>query len=171
MPRQKFSNEELVDMLHIMDGHVTKTAEALGVTRGAIIKRRDDLPEGLLVKDITTFRKREADTLAHARQMVLRLLMTPKKLKASSAAQLSIIYGTLLDKERVIQGKPTEFVAHAHLSKMHPDDLKMVKDMIKQTTQRKLEASQMSHKFIPTETGKPEGDSSETSGRLKDNNV
>jgi hypothetical protein len=149
MARQKFSDAELIDVLHVVDGNVTHAAEALGVTRHAIVKRRDKLPEGILAKDIDTFRQKRADTLARVQQIMLQYI-TPEKLKKASLSQLVLAFGLMFDKERLEQGKPTEHVAHAHLSKMHPDDLKMIKEMVKQSTERKLKASQASHKIVET---------------------
>lgn len=146
MAKKKFSNSELIDVLHIVDGSPTKAADALGVTRAAIIKRRDMLPEGILAKDIDTFRRKRADTLARVQQILFQYI-TPDKLKKASLSQLVLAIGLMYDKERLEQGKPTEHVAHAHLSKMHPDDLKAIKDLVRQTTDRKLKESQASHKF------------------------
>lgn len=146
MAKKKFSNSELIDVLHIVDGSPTKAAEALGVTRAAIIKRRDMLPEGILAKDIDTFRRKRADVFARVQQIMLQYI-TPAKMERASLSQLILAFGLMYDKERMEQGKPTEHVAHAHLSKMHPDDLKAIKDLVKQTTQRKLKESQASHEF------------------------
>lgn len=164
MAKKKFSNSELIDVLHIVDGSPTKAAEALGVTRAAIIKRRDMLPEGILAKDIDTFRIKRADVLARVQQILFQYI-TPDKLKKASLSQLVLAIGLMYDKERLEQGKPTEHVAHAHLQKMHPTDLKAIQDLVKQTTQRKLKESQVSHKFV-AETGQREGDSSETHSKL-----
>jgi hypothetical protein len=136
----------LIDVLHITEGNVTKAAEALGVTRAAVVKRRDMLPEGILAKDIDTFRQKRADTLARVQQILFQYI-TPDKLKKASLSQLVMAIGLLFDKERVETNKPSEYIAHAHLSKMHPDDLKIVKEMVQKTTERKVRESIESHKL------------------------
>ena len=146
MAKKKFSNSELIDVLHVVDGNVTKAAEALNVTRAAVIKRRDMLPEGILAKDIDTFRRKRADVFARVQQIMLQYI-TPAKMEKASLSQLILAFGLMYDKERMEQGKPTEHVAHAHLQKMHPEDLKAIKDLVSKTTQRKLKESQVSHKF------------------------
>jgi hypothetical protein len=144
MPKRKFTDPELVDVLHIVDGNVTKAAEALGVTRAAIIKRRDNLPEGILAKDIDTFRRKRADTLARVQQIMFQYV-TPEKLKRASLSQLIMAIGLMYDKERLETGKPTEYMAHAHINKMHPEDQKMLREMVAATTQRKIQESIKSH--------------------------
>jgi hypothetical protein len=144
--KKKFSDAELIDVLHIAEGNAAQAARALGVSRAAVVKRRDALPEGILAKDIDVFRQKRADVLARVQQILFQYI-TPEKLKKASLSQLIMAIGLMFDKERVETNKPSEYVAHAHLNKMHPKDLEMVKDMVKRTTERKVRESIESHKI------------------------
>ncbi|MHA2068554.1 MAG: helix-turn-helix domain-containing protein [Candidatus Thorarchaeota archaeon] len=138
MAKRKFSDVDLIAALNISNNNVTQAAKILGVTPLAVRKRRNELPDGVLADKIDDFRTHRADTFAQMQQIILRYI-TPDKLRKSSLQQLGTLFGIFYDKERLETGKPTEQIAHAHLSKMHPDDMKLLKQMIQQKTQRRLE--------------------------------
>jgi hypothetical protein len=137
MARKKFSDVDLIHALNIHDGNATQAAKALGVTRDAVVKRRSHLPDGILAKDVTEFRSKRADTFAELQHIIMQYI-TPAKLKKASLSQLGTLFGIFYDKERLETNQPTELRAHAHINKMHPDDVKLVKELIRQKTQRRI---------------------------------
>lgn len=136
---RKFSDVDLIQALNATGGNVTRAAELLGVSRLAVIRRRDGLPKGLLM-DVDEFRRNKEKAFTELQQIIMQYV-TPEKLRKSSAAQLMSMIGILEDKIRQIKGLPTEQIAHAHIHKLHPDDVKLIKQVIKQKTRRLVDAA------------------------------
>lgn len=111
MAKQKFTDAEMITALNITEGNVSEAARELGVTRAAVVKRRDLLPKGALITDVAEFRTKRADVFADLQRRTLAAI-TPEKLQNCSAQQLATIAAILYDKERLEQNLSTENVAH-----------------------------------------------------------
>lgn len=137
MAKQKFSDIELLSALTEHDNNITKTAEALGVSRTAIIKRKRELPEGALDPDIESFRAKRANILASIQRMLL-MQLTPKKIGRASLNQIGTLFGILYDKERLEKNLATEYIAHAHFKALSPDQMKAINRVSREMTEQKL---------------------------------
>jgi len=142
--KRKIEMKELIDLAQVRD-ELGKPltheaiAKSLGVSRGAVTKALKKVPPSVLAaRNVETFRNARADIFAEAQRLALTYLMDPTKLKAASPQQLMTVIGILYDKERLEQGKATEHVAVAQVSKLDPDSLKAIKDAIRRSTQQKI---------------------------------
>ena len=133
----KFTDFELIGALMQYEGNITQTARALGVSRKAVRERKKKLPEGVIASDVETFRSTRADTSAKMQQILLQYV-TPDKLKKASLQQIGTLFGIMYDKERLEQNLATEYIAHANYHRLDPEQLKMVKDLAKELTEKKL---------------------------------
>ena len=97
MGEKKFTDIELITALDHHKGNVTRVAEALGVSRAAVIKRKKKIPEGIITPDVETFRQERANIFASIQQALLRYI-TPDKLKGASLAQIGTLFGIMYDK-------------------------------------------------------------------------
>jgi hypothetical protein len=137
--KQKFTDADMISALNIHENNVTHAAESLGVTRAAIIKRRDLLPKGALILDVEEFRLKRADVFADLQRQVLANI-TPAKLATCSAQQLATIAAILYDKERLEQNLSTENIAHKVGENMSDEDREYFKKFQKDRTKRMREA-------------------------------
>jgi hypothetical protein len=139
MGQQKFTDLELISTLALHEGNITKTAEALGVTRAAVTKRKNLLPEGALIHSVDDYRKKRADTFADFQRIILQYV-THDKMKKASLNQLGTLFGIFYDKERLEKNLATEHIAHAIQKNLSPDDMKAVKELVTKMTNQKREA-------------------------------
>ena len=137
MANQKFDDFELIAALNLHNGNISRTAQELGVTRAAVIKRKRVLPEGVIAPTIGEFREQRADTFARLQQILLQHI-TPAKLKGASLAQIGTLFGIMYDKERLERGQATEHIAHAHYEKLDDNQLKALKEFSKAMVERKM---------------------------------
>ena len=137
MGKQKFDDAELIAALNLHNNNVSRTADELGVTRAAVIKRRNTLPDGVIAKTVEEFRTRRADTFARLQQILLQHI-TPKKLKGASLAQIGTLFGIMYDKERLEKNLSTENIAHNHYEQLDTIDKAMLKELVERRTQKKL---------------------------------
>jgi hypothetical protein len=134
----KFTDVELIAALGLCNGNITKTAEQLGVSRAAVIKRKKTIPEGVIAPTIKEFRKERADVFAHIQRACLQYI-TPEKLKKASLQQIGTLFGIMYDKERLEQNLSTENVAHALEQALSDNDIKRLDTLITERTKEKLE--------------------------------
>lgn len=134
MANKKFSDVELISALNIAEGNATHAAQELGVTRSAVVKRRDMLPTGALIRDVADFRIKRADVFADLQLKVLANI-TPDKLAKCSAQQLATIAAILYDKERLEAGKSTENVAHQMSENLSDEDRQFFTDLQQKRTE------------------------------------
>ena len=139
MPKQKFDDQELIAALTLHKGNVTYAAEELGVTRAAVIKRKKTIPDGVLAETVTEFRTQRADIFARLQQVLLQHI-TPAKLKGASLAQIGTLLGIMYDKERLEKNLSTENIAHNHYEQLDQVDRKMLQELVKKRTKKKLDA-------------------------------
>lgn len=139
MGASKFDDLELIAALNRSDGNESAAARLLGVTPAAIRKRKVQLPEGVLSKDIQDYRLRRADIFAGFQRAIIAGI-TPEKIKKASLQQLGSLFGIFYDKERLEKNLATEHIAHAMHKKLDADDLKALKAYIDQSTKRKVQA-------------------------------
>ena len=137
MARQKFDDMELIAALNLHHNNVSRTAQELGVTRAAVIKRKKVLPVGVLAPTIASFRTQRADTFARLQQILLQYI-TPAKLKNASLQQIGTLFGIMYDKERLERGQATEHIAHKHYESLDEIQLKALKDFSKAMVEQKL---------------------------------
>jgi hypothetical protein len=137
MGKQKFNDFEMIAALNLHNGNISRTAQELGVTRAAIIKRKKTLPEGVIAPTIGEFRAQRADTFARLQQILLQHI-TPQKLKGASLAQIGTLFGIMYDKERLERGQVTEHIAHAQYECLEPGQLKALKEFSKSMVERKM---------------------------------
>jgi hypothetical protein len=139
MPKQKFDDFELIAALNIHNNNISRTAQELGVTRAAVIKRKRMLPEGVIAPTLKDFREQRADTFARLQQILLQHI-TPAKLKGASLAQIGTLFGIMYDKERLEKGQATEHIAHAHYEALDSKQLKALKEFSKAMVEQKMKA-------------------------------
>jgi hypothetical protein len=137
MGRQKFDDMELIAALNMHNNNVSRAAQELGVTRAAVIKRRNTLPDGVIAKTVEEFRTRRADTFARLQQILLQQI-TPQKLKGASLAQIGTLFGIMYDKERLEKNLSTENIAHNHYEALDARDKAMLKELVERRSQKKL---------------------------------
>ena len=137
MGLKKFDNLELIAALNMHKGNNSRAAKELGVTRAAVIKRRAQLPEGVISPTLEDFREKRADTFARLQQILLSHI-TEKKLKNASLAQIGTLFGIMYDKERLEKNLATEHIAHAHYEALSPEQIKQIKTLAKDLTDQKL---------------------------------
>jgi hypothetical protein len=137
MGEQKFTDIELITALDYHKGNVTRVAEALGVSRAAVIKRKKKIPEGIITPDVETFRQERANIFASIQQALLRYI-TPDKLKHASLQQIGTLFGIMYDKERLEKNQATDFIAHAHFQALPADQMQSIRALSKELTERKL---------------------------------
>ena len=137
MASKKFSDLELIAALNLHEGNTAAAARELGVTRGAVDKRKKELPEGVLAFNLEDFRNKRADTFARFQQILLQYI-TPQKLKQASLAQIGTLFGIMYDKERLEKNLATEHIAHAHYQQLDGDQLAAIKKLAKELTEKKV---------------------------------
>ena len=136
MARQKFTDVDLIAALNMHQGHVAKAAKELGVSRAAIAKRMDKLPQGVLSPSMEDFRAKRADIFTDMQKIIMQYI-TPEKLKKASLQQLGTLFGIFYDKERLEKNLATEHIAHVHHKSLSTEDKTALQDMIKWMTDRK----------------------------------
>lgn len=136
---QKFTDIELIATLSLHENNITKTAEALGVSRGAVIKRKAALPEGALIHTVEDFRKKRADTFADFQRIILQYV-SHDKLKKASLQQLGTLFGIFYDKERIEKNLATEHIAHVVQQNLSAADMQAVRELVTKMTTQKREA-------------------------------
>ena len=135
MPKQKFSDAELIAAINSNEGNSTAAAKDLGVCRDSVMKRKLTLPVGALITDLAEFKVKRGDVFADLQRKTLAAI-TPDKLAACSAQQLATIAAILYDKERLESGKCTENIAHGMVENMSAADLADLADLQKKRTER-----------------------------------
>lgn len=145
--KRKINDLELI-YLHGLGMTHQQIADKLGVTRStvtvAIGKIKDEYPDLLKAEDLETFRNRESDHLGELRRFLLAAIkqkVLKMNLNQISFQQLSTLYGTIFDKDRLLRGEATEHVAHAHKGMLDAEDRKLLKETISKMTQRALTQS------------------------------
>jgi transcriptional regulator with XRE-family HTH domain len=148
MGRKKKINDLELIYLHGLGLTQEQMAQKLDVSRStvthALKKLKDEYPDLLRVKDLEEFRRDESDHLAQLRQMMLGALkqkVLKMNLNQISFQQLSLIYGVLFDKDRLLRGEATEHVAHLSQHQLSSEDRALLKDTVRQMTTRALKAS------------------------------
>lgn len=136
--KRKFSDAEMIAMLNLNDGNVSKTAEELGVSRSAIVQRKEALPEGALIQDIAEFKAKRADLFADL-QLKAMAQITADKLSKASIQQLSTFIGTMYDKERLENNQSTENVAHKVQQGLSKEDRAYFKELMDKRTKALIE--------------------------------
>ena len=131
--KRKFSDAEMIAMLNLNDGNISKTAEELGVSRSAIVQRKEALPEGALIQDIAEFKAKRADLFADL-QLKAMGQITADKLSKASIQQLSTFIGTMYDKERLENNQSTENVAHKVQQGLSKEDRAYFKELMDKRT-------------------------------------
>jgi len=139
MPKQKFTDAELMAALQMNNDNISLAAEDLGVSRAAVVKRKKTLPAGVIAPTVEEFRSKRADAFA-ALQQILLAHITPQKLKKSSIAQIGTLFGIMYDKERLEKNLATEHIAHEHYQMLDTEQLREIKDMASRLTEKKLKA-------------------------------
>jgi len=132
--KKKFSDAEMIAMLNLNDGNISKTAEELGVSRSAIVQRKEALPKGALIQDIAEFKAKRADLFADL-QLKAMGQITADKLSKASIQQLSTFIGTMYDKERLENNQSTENVAHKVQQGLSKEDRAYFKELMDKRTQ------------------------------------
>lgn len=115
-------------------------AKHFNVTRAAVTRAIKKVPPALLdARDITKFREKRADAFAEIQRMIL-MHITPDKLSKASLQQLGTLLGIMYDKEALEQGRATSHVAvvNQNISKIDPETIKQLKDVIASETRAKL---------------------------------
>lgn len=138
MAKQKFDDMELIAALNLHNNNISRAAQELGVTRAAVLKRKKTLPEGVIAPTISEFRNQRADTFARLQQILLQYI-TPAKLKGASLAQIGTLFGIMYDKERLEKNLATDHIVHDHYQQLTDDQLRKIKQLAKDLTQKKLE--------------------------------
>jgi len=149
MARHQEINELEVIYLHGMGMTHQQIGDKLGYARTTVTKAlariKDQFPELLELEGLDTFRRSESDQITHIRQLLLKA-MKQKVLKMDlgkvTFQQLSVLYGILFDKDRILHNQPTELTAHAHIHQMlGEDDIKTIKSAVQEMTKRALTES------------------------------
>ena len=117
-------------------------AEALNVSRptvsDAIKHLRATQPELLEEMSTEDFRKGETDDLANMRRVVLQSMkrkLNTTSLNAISIQQLSVVYGILFEKDRLLRGEATEHIATATYAQLDSKTRAVIGDAVKQLTE------------------------------------
>jgi hypothetical protein len=139
MAKQKFTDIDMIAALNLHQGNITRAAKELGVTRAAVHNRIDTLPQGVLTRDLSEFRRNRADTFADIQKIILQYI-TPEKLKQASLQQLGTLFGIMYDKERLEQNLSTENIAHKHAQNLSDADRDALKKLVKDMTINKRDA-------------------------------
>lgn len=142
--KRKINDLELI-YLHGLGLTQQQIADKLDVNRTtvtlAIGKLKKEYPELLESEDLEEFRNRESDHLGELRKMLLFALkqkVMKMDLKNISFQQLSTLYGTIFDKDRLLRGEATEHVAHANVHQLSDEDRALLKSTIGEMTKRAL---------------------------------
>lgn len=123
-------------------------ADKLGVGRSSVtnaLKRlRAEQPELLELVSVDEFRKNEGTELGSMRQMLLAAMK--KKLRKTPLSQISLLqlntlYGTLFDKDRLLNDQSTENHAVVTYNKLDDATHKIVGDAVKQLTEQMMKTS------------------------------
>lgn len=133
--KQKFTDVDLIAALNTHKGNVTHAAQELQVTRAAVIKRRDALPDAALIPK-EEWEMKKAEAMGDLQRRILASI-TPEDIKGSSAAQRVTMAAILQDKMNLIQGKATEHIAHVMEDNLSEDYKKELKEFIRKETERK----------------------------------
>ena len=134
MASKLFEDADLIATLNMNNGNVTRTAEQLGVTRAAVIKRRDALPEGAFLSR-EEWAVKKVDALKDLQRKILQSI-TPDDIKKASAAQRITMAAILEDKIRLAEGKATEHIAHQMESNLSDEDRAILQEFIARRTQQ-----------------------------------
>lgn len=137
MPKSKFDDLELIAALNEANGNESAAARALQVTPAAVAKRKKQLPDGVLSKDIQDYRIRRADIFAGF-QRALIAGITKDKISKASLQQIGTLFGIFYDKERLEKNLATEHIAHDMHKSLDPQDLEALKKYIDNSTKRKV---------------------------------
>ena len=137
MPKSKFDDLELIAALNEANGNESAAARALQVTPAAVAKRKKQLPDGVLSKDIQDYRIRRADIFAGF-QRALIAGITKDKISKASLQQIGTLFGIFYDKERLEKNLATEHIAHDMHKSLDPQDLEAQKKYNDKSTKRKV---------------------------------
>lgn len=139
MGETKFTDDDLLAAIGIHGKNVTRVAEELGVSRAAVRKRIRLLPVGALVSKSQWNEVTKVDALKDLQRKLLGAI-TPTDIRKASLQMKITAIGILEDKIRLNEGKATEHIAHGHYQALGTGDKEMIKQMIEQRTQAKLDA-------------------------------
>lgn len=141
--RRKIDQQELIALATARKGDGSKFTQAeiarhLGVTRPAVTKALDQIPQSILNShDVTTFRKNRADIFAEFQRLILTY-MTPEKMKGASLNQLGTLFGIVYDKERLEKGQATAHVAQINKNLVDEKSLRKIREVIQEMTQQQI---------------------------------
>lgn len=139
MGQKQFSDDDLLAAIGIHGRNVTRVAEELGVSRAAVRKRVKALPVGALVSRSEWNETTKVDALKDLQRKLLGAI-TPTDIRKASLQMKITAIGILEDKIRLNEGKATEHIAHGHYQQLKEGDKDMIKRLIEERTQAKLDA-------------------------------
>jgi hypothetical protein len=145
--KKKINDLELVYLYGLgmtQENIAQKLDVSVSTVKKALAQMREEFPDLLKVKDLKEFRREESDHLGSLRQMILGAMkqkVMRMNLNQVSFQQLSMIYGVLFDKDRLLRGEATEHVAHATITKLDAEDRKLLSETVRQMTERALTQS------------------------------
>lgn len=142
MASQKFDRMHMIALYHQHDGNITKIASDLEVSRRAVREAIKLLPKEFFIINNEQFRQARSDMFATIQRLgiqeLVRKLSNPTEAKKISPQQLSVLIGTMYDKERLENNLSTENIAHNHYQQLDDEDRQMLKDFIQKRTEKKL---------------------------------
>lgn len=139
MANKKFSDADMIAALNQNEMNVTHAAKQLGVSRAAVIKRRNELPQGALIPK-EEFESRKMEAMQDLQRVILQSITPEQISKASLQMKMSAI-GILEDKMSMIKrGNTTQHMVHVLNHNMSDDYTRELKEFIKRETDRKRRA-------------------------------
>lgn len=93
---------------------ISKVARETGLSNelaNALVKKLRE-EHGDLVDKLQESRTRDLADILEEKAYIAANLLTPDKMRGSSARDISIVMGVLLDKAQLLRGRPTQIVSH-----------------------------------------------------------
>ena len=117
------STEIMVHLIENENMTITSAANKLGVNKSTVSKRLKAI--NYVPGYLKNFDNAEVAILKQIRQRILNALAT-KDLKKARLTELTTAYGTLIDKQYMIEGKPTETIAYFDIVKAEEEAAKRI---------------------------------------------
>ena len=123
-PKRKRGRPPKIKMLQQQSDIIADAVKNPSKTAGVIAKKHnvarstvvDVLAKfGIKNEELQAFRESEPDLIADTRSKILRHLRDEKRLEKANFHQLSVSYGILIDKERLMLGQSTSIVSIAKI--------------------------------------------------------
>ena len=138
MGEKKFTDEELLAALNLHGNNKRAVAVELGVSRAAVRKRMKNLPSGALVLKSQWNETTKVESMKDLQRKIITSV-TARQIMKSPLNQRVNMMKTLEEMIRLNEGKATEHIAHGHYQQLGEGDRDMIKRLIAERTQAKLD--------------------------------